>query len=216
MTLPLFLAAAVESHAAQPGLAEKFGLEPKYIIIQAVSFLIVLAVLYKFGIKPTIAAMDERAVKIGAGLKYAEEMQAKLAAAQQESAALVKKSQVEATRIIDEARKSAKDFTDKQTQEASTRASDILTKAQQAIELEHKKMLADARSRSPASLSPRPSASSPRNSPKPIAPPTTKPRPANSRASNSDSRLSALSYPPWPPAKTNPAPRAPVFQTEHR
>jgi len=90
--------------------------------------------------------MDERAVKIGAGLKYAEEMQAKLAAAQQESAALVKKSQVEATRIIDDARKSAKDFTDKQTQEASTRASDILAKAQQAIELEHKKMLADARS----------------------------------------------------------------------
>jgi F-type H+-transporting ATPase subunit b len=90
--------------------------------------------------------MDERAVKIGAGLKYAEEMQAKLAAAQQESAALVKKSQVEATRIIDDARKSAKDFTDKQTQEASARASDILTKAQQAIELEHKKMLADARS----------------------------------------------------------------------
>ena len=129
MTLPLFLAAAVESHAAQPGLAEKFGLEPKYIIIQAVSFLIVLAVLYKFGIKPTIAAMDERAVKIGAGLKYAEEMQAKLAAAQQESAALVKKSQVEATRIIDDARKSAKDFTDKQTQEASTRASDIPTRS---------------------------------------------------------------------------------------
>ena len=73
-------------------------------------------------------------------------MQAKLAAAQQESAALVKKSQVEATRIIDDARKSAKDFTDKQTQEASARASDILAKAQQAIELEHKKMLADARS----------------------------------------------------------------------
>ena len=90
--------------------------------------------------------MDERAVKIGAGLKYAEEMQVKLAAAQQESAALVKKSQVEATRIIDDARKSAKDFTDKQTQEASARASDILAKAQQAIELEHKKMLADARS----------------------------------------------------------------------
>lgn len=144
MTLPLFLA-AVEAHTAQPGLAEKFGLDPKYIIIQAVSFLIVLAVLYKFGIKPTIAAMEERAVKIGAGLKYAEEMQAKLAAAQQESAALVKKSQAEASRIIDDARKSAKDFTDKQTQDAAARATDILTKAQQAIELEHKKMLADAR-----------------------------------------------------------------------
>ena len=50
MTLPLFLAAAVE-HAAEPGLAEKFGLEPKYIVMQMVSFLIVLVVLYKFGIK---------------------------------------------------------------------------------------------------------------------------------------------------------------------
>ena len=146
MTLPLFLAAAVDAKSAQPGLVDTFGLDVKYIIIQAVSFLIVLAVLYKFGIKPTIAAMEERAVKIGAGLKYAEEMQAKLAAAQQESAALIKKSQTEATRIIEDARKSAKDFADKQQAEATARAADTLTKAQQAIELEHKKMLADARS----------------------------------------------------------------------
>ncbi|MCX6956907.1 MAG: F0F1 ATP synthase subunit B [Verrucomicrobia bacterium] len=151
MTLPLFLAAAAEQASTSgpiEGLRqtfEHFGVEPKFIAFQAISFLIVLVVLYKFGIKPTIATMEERAVKIGAGLKYAEEMQAKLAAAQQESAAIVKKSQVEATRIIEDARKSAKDFTDKQTQEASARANDILTKAQQAIELEHKKMLADAR-----------------------------------------------------------------------
>ena len=147
MTLPLFLAAAVEAHAhtAEPGLVDKFGLDWKYVAIQAFSFLIVLAVLYKFGIKPTIGAMEERAVKIGAGLKYAEEMQAKLAAAQQESAALVKKSQTEATRIIDDARKSAKDFADKQQADAIARAADTVTKAQQAIELEHKKMLADAR-----------------------------------------------------------------------
>jgi F-type H+-transporting ATPase subunit b len=145
MTLSLFLAAAVQAHAAEPGLVEKFGLDPKYIIIQAVSFLIVLGVLYQFGIKPTIAAMEERATKIGAGLKYAEEMQAKLAASQQESAAIVKKSQVEASRIVDDARKSAKEYVDKQTQEAAAKAGDLLAKAQQAIELEHKKMLADAR-----------------------------------------------------------------------
>lgn len=143
MTLPLFLAAAT---AASPGIVEKFGLDWHYVVIQTVSFLIVLGVLYKFGIKPTIATMEERAEKIGAGLKYAEEMQAKLAAAQQESAAIVKKSQIEASRVVDEARKTAKDFLDKQTQEAGARASDILAKAQQAIELEHRKMLADARS----------------------------------------------------------------------
>ena len=145
MTLPLFLAAAVEAQSAKPGLAETFGLDVKYIVIQAISFLIVLAVLYKFGIKPTIATMEERNAKIASGLKHAEDMQAKLAAAQQESAAIVKKSQVEATRIIEDARKTAKDYVDKQTQEAAAKATDILSKAQQSIELEHKKMLADAR-----------------------------------------------------------------------
>jgi F-type H+-transporting ATPase subunit b len=145
MTLPLFLA-ALEAHAAEPGLVEKFGLDLRYIAIQAVSFLIVVGVLYRFAIKPTIATMEERAVKIGAGLKYAEEMQVKLAAAQQESAAIVKKSQLEASRIVDDARRTAKEYLDKQTQDAAAKTSDMMAKAQQAIELEHKKMLADARS----------------------------------------------------------------------
>lgn len=145
MTLPLFLA-ALEAHAAEPGLVEKFGLEPRYILFQTISFLIVMGVLYRFAIKPTIATMDERTAKISAGLKYAEEMQAKLAAAQQESAAIVKKSQLEASRIVDDARRTAKEYLDKQTQDAAAKASDMMVKAQQAIELEHKKMLADARS----------------------------------------------------------------------
>lgn len=145
MTLPLLLAAAVE-HAAKPGIPERFGLEPKYIVMQVISFLIVLFVLYKFGIKPVTATMEERTRKISDGIRHAEEMQAKLAAAQQESAAIVKKANVEATRIVDDARKTAKDFLDKQTQEATAKSADLLAKAQQAIELEHKKMLADARS----------------------------------------------------------------------
>jgi F-type H+-transporting ATPase subunit b len=150
MTLPLFLAA--EAHAAAPGPIESlgetfghFGVELKFVVLQLISFLIVLAVLYKFAIKPVTATMEERNRKIESGLKHAEEMQAKLAAAQQESAAIVKQSQLEATRIVEDARKTAKDYLDRQTQEASTKANDILTKAQQAIELEHKKMLADAR-----------------------------------------------------------------------
>jgi F-type H+-transporting ATPase subunit b len=143
MTLNLFLAAAATS--AEASIPERFGLEPKYIIMQAISFLIVLAVLYKFGIKPVTATMEERTRKIESGIKYAEEMQAKLAATQQETAAIVKKANAEATRIVEDARKTAKEYLDRQTQEAAAKASDLLAKAQQAIELEHKKMLADAR-----------------------------------------------------------------------
>lgn len=152
MTLPLFLAAATQPVAPSgpiEGLRqtfEHFGVEPKFILFQLISFLIVLVVLYKFAIKPVTATMEERTKKIESGIKYAEEMQAKLAAAQQESTAIAKKAHAEAARLVDEARKTAKEFLDKQTQEATAQASEVLGKARQAIELEHKKMLADARS----------------------------------------------------------------------
>ena len=141
---------AVEgAHGAAPSgltqLTEQFGINVPFILAQILSFSIVAFVLWKFAFKPVMVTLDERQQKIAAGLKYTEEMQAKLAATQQETAAIIKNANVEASRIVDEARKSAKDFLDKQTQEATAKANDLLAKAQQAIELEHKKMLAAAR-----------------------------------------------------------------------
>jgi F-type H+-transporting ATPase subunit b len=147
------LLATVEAAAAAPagpieGLQqtfEHFGVEPKLILFQVISFLILFTVLYKFGIKPTIATMEERNKKIETGLKNAEETTARLAAAAQESAALVKQAQQDAQKVVDEARRTAKEFADRQQAEAVARAADTLAKAQQAIELEHKKMLDAAR-----------------------------------------------------------------------
>src|ERR1043166_1112913 len=124
MTLPTLLAAAGPVESLQETFAH-FGVEWKYVLIQLVSFLIVLGVLYQFGIKPVTATMEERNRKIESGIKHAEEMQAKLAAAQQESAAIVKKANPEASRIVEDARKTAKDYLDRQTQEASTKANEI-------------------------------------------------------------------------------------------
>jgi len=142
--------AAHTAEAAGPleGLKDTFvhfGVEPKYLVMQVISFLILFGVLYKFGIKPTIATMEERNKQIAAGLQHAEETQARLAAAATESAALIKAAQVEASKVIEEARKAAKDFGDKQQADALQRATDLLAKAQQSIELEHKKMLDQAR-----------------------------------------------------------------------
>ena len=142
--LPTLLAVTEAAH--ESGIAQQFGLEPKFVIMQVVSFLILFGVLYWFGIKPTIATMEQRNQKISDGLRYTTEMQAKLAASHQESAALVKTAQLEAQKLVDEARKAAKEFGEKQNAEATARAADTLAKAQQAIELEHKKMLNEARS----------------------------------------------------------------------
>jgi len=139
------LLAVTEATHESGGIVEQFGLEPKYVVMQVISFLILFGVLYFFGIKPTIATMEERNKKISDGLKHAEETAARLAAAQTESAAIIKAAQLDAQKAIEEARKAAKEFGDKQQAEAVTRAADLLAKAQQAIELEHKKMLEQAR-----------------------------------------------------------------------
>jgi F-type H+-transporting ATPase subunit b len=141
--LPILFAVTEAAH--EVGIAEKFGLEWKYVVIQTISFLILFGVLYKFGIKPTISTMEERNKKIESGLKNAEETQVRLAAAATESAALIKAAQQQAQQVVDEARKMAKEFADRQQAEATARAADTLARAQQAIELEHRKMLDQAR-----------------------------------------------------------------------
>lgn len=144
------LLATVEATPAGPvdGLRQTFdhfGVEPKYVLFQIISFLILFGVLYKFGIKPTISTMEERNKKIEAGLKNAEETQVRLAAAAHESAQIIKQAQLDAQKLVDEARRTSKDFADKQQIEAVQHAADLVEKARQATELEYKKMLDQAR-----------------------------------------------------------------------
>jgi F-type H+-transporting ATPase subunit b len=139
------LLAAADSTDKLHALQSQFGIEGKYLLMQIISFSILAFVLYRFFFKPVLVTVEERNQKISDGLRHAEEMQAKLAIAQQESAQVVKSAQVEASKIVEDARKTAKEFLDRQMQDATQRASDALVKAQHAIELEHRKMLAEAR-----------------------------------------------------------------------
>ncbi|HWA25237.1 MAG TPA: F0F1 ATP synthase subunit B [Lacunisphaera sp.] len=156
MLFHLPLLAEVTSHAADAAahgeaasgitkVTEAFGISAPFLLAQIVNFSIVAFVLWKWAFKPVLATLDERQKTISDGLKYAEDMKAKLAATQTETAAIIKAAQVDAQKAIDEARKAAKEFGDKQQAEAIARAADLLTKAQQSIELEHKKMLNEAR-----------------------------------------------------------------------
>ena len=140
-------AAASHSEAATgiTKIVQAFGISWPFLLAQILNFSIVAFILWRFAFKPVLATLDERQRKIAAGLQYADEMKAKLEAVQQESIASAKRAQVEASRIIEEARKSAKEFLDKQIQESAAKAGDILAKAQQVIELEKKKMLVEAR-----------------------------------------------------------------------
>lgn len=142
---------AVEVHAAAAPsggpteLLQQFGVEWKYVIWQFISFAILAGVLYKFAIKPILGTMDERNAKIEAGLKNAEATAARLAEAQVQAAAQLKEAQLAANKIIEEARKTSKELADREAAAATERANGLITKAQEAIELERKKMMEEAR-----------------------------------------------------------------------
>lgn len=126
-------------------LVTKFGIDVVNVGMQLLSFSILAVVLYKFAIKPVLATMDQRNAKIEAGLANAQATAARLAEAQAEIAAQLKEAQIGANKIIEEARKTAKELSDREAALSTERATSQLAKAQQAIALEHKKMLADAR-----------------------------------------------------------------------
>ena len=144
-TLTFLLASAAPEAAEAAHQGNQFGIATNYIVMQFVSFCILAAVLYRWGLKPVLATMDERQHKIEAGLKYTEEMKAKLEQANQHSEEILRKAAFEAQAIVTDARKVAKELADRQAQDTATQTAALLAKAQQSIELEHGKMLAEVR-----------------------------------------------------------------------
>ena len=126
-------------------IAHDFDINVPSILAQMLSFSIVAFILWRFAFKPILATVDERQHKIESGLKYAEEMKAKLEAAQLEIDARTREALVQGLQIVAEAQKAAKEFADRQQKDAIEKAGGILAKAQEAIELEKRKMLAEAR-----------------------------------------------------------------------
>lgn len=126
-------------------IAGQFGLRLPFLIAQMVNFIVVAAVLWYFAFKPILATITLRQKKIDDGLRYAEEMKAKLDATQQDYEAKMREAQLKARDVMAEAQKAAKDFAEKQQKEATERANALIEKAQAAIELEKRKMLAEAR-----------------------------------------------------------------------
>jgi F-type H+-transporting ATPase subunit b len=141
--MPVVLAAAEAVEVAHESNA--FGVTVNYVVMQIISFTILAFVLYRWGLRPVLATMDERNAKIADGLRYTEEMQAKLADAQKQHAETLRLASLEAQKLVDEARAAAKALVERETKQATEKTQQMMAKAQEAIHLEHRKMMADAR-----------------------------------------------------------------------
>ncbi len=138
-------AANAEAGNAFTKITDSFGVSLPEILAQILSFAVLAFFLWKFAFKPVLATLDERQRKIADGLRYSEETKARLDAVQQENADTLKRAQIEAASIIEQSRKTSKELAEREAAAATERANALITKAQQAIELEKQKMLDEAR-----------------------------------------------------------------------
>ncbi len=118
-----------------------FGLEWPKFLAQLILFIIVYFVLKKFAFAPIIAMLEERRKRIEEGQLNAQRIKQQLAEAEKRHAEILARANVEAQRMIDQARESASHVADRKTQEAIAAAEQIIVKAQEAAALEYERSM---------------------------------------------------------------------------
>ena len=124
-------------------IATKFGIEPGPLLVQVCSFAVLALVVWYFGFRPLMATVAERQKKIEDGLKFHDDMKAKLAQSEADYKAKMAQAAQDASAVLDAARKSAKETVEKAAQDAIARAEETERRAAENIAREREKMLAE-------------------------------------------------------------------------
>ena len=124
-------------------IARTFGVDWTHLISQIISFGIVCALLYKFAYRRVLQMLEQRRQQIAEGLANAEKIKAELARTEAQRQETLAQANVQATKLIDEAREVASRVQKEETQKAIATAEQIIAKAREAAEQDHLRMLAD-------------------------------------------------------------------------
>jgi len=123
--------------------AETFGFDVWIFLSQVISFVIVALVLRRFAYKPILQILEERRQRIAEGLLNAEKIKQQLAEAEQRHAEILAKANVQAQKMIDEARESSAHIAEHKQQEAVAAAEQIMAKAREASAIEHERTMTE-------------------------------------------------------------------------
>jgi F-type H+-transporting ATPase subunit b len=125
--------------------ARDFGVDWSHLIAQMISFVIVAAALTKFAYKPILNVLDERRQRIAESLANAEKIKQELARTEAARQEVLNQANVQANKLIEEARAAAARVLEKETQKAVAAAEQIIAKAREAAAQDHARMLAELR-----------------------------------------------------------------------
>lgn len=112
---------------------EKFGIDWKLLIAQAVNFGIVLLVLWKFAYKPILRMLHDREQKIDQSLKNADRVEALKQEMEMEKAAVLTQAKKEAQIVLQEAQKKIEVNRQAQVEKTKAEVADLVSKAKHDI-----------------------------------------------------------------------------------
>jgi F-type H+-transporting ATPase subunit b len=139
------LIAAATDAAGDASLVGQFGIDLKLIIAQAVNFILVAFLLWRFAFKPVMATLDERQHRIAEGLQFAEEAKTQLEEAEKRQAEVLREANIRAQEILHEARDNAARMEEKLKGETAAQIEEMRKRAETANEVERRKILAEVR-----------------------------------------------------------------------
>src|SRR5438552_1575779 len=139
------LLAGIASDLAETarGTAEKFGFDWPHFVAQVINFLIVSGVLVLFAYKPILNLLEERKKRIAEGLANAERIRQELARTEAARQEVLNQANLQANKLIEEARAAAARVQEQETQKAVAAAEQIIAKAREAAAQDHARMLAE-------------------------------------------------------------------------
>jgi F-type H+-transporting ATPase subunit b len=147
MDVLLLLMAQVTTQAAASGPVERivttFGVNWPQLLAQVASFCIVCIILYRFAYRPVLEMLEVRRQQIAQGLANAEQIKAELARTEAQRQEVMARANVQASKLIEEARAAAARVRQQETEKAIASAEQIMIKAREAAAQEHDLMLAE-------------------------------------------------------------------------
>jgi F-type H+-transporting ATPase subunit b len=126
-------------------LLTTFGVAWPKFLAQVILFLTVYLILKKFAFGPIIAVFEQRRRTIEEAQENAEKIKRQLAESELRCQEILKKANADAQRIIEEGRASADAQTQKSLQQAIKDAEGIIEKANENVELERARMVAEVK-----------------------------------------------------------------------
>lgn len=138
------LAVQVGVNAERPErIVTTFGVDWPHLLAQVASFCIVCLILYRFAYRPVLKMLEVRRQQIAQGLANAEQIRAELARTEAQRQDVLTHANVQANKLIEEARAAAARVQEQETRKAIAVAEQIIIKAREAAAQDHDRMLAD-------------------------------------------------------------------------